>query len=311
MLMEVITLSESGIDCETNHANKIQNTMRRNRMIEFSCADFAFPILSHEKALTLISLMDFKWVDIGLFQDRSHIMPSDQLDRPEKRGNDLRVRVKNKGLGISDIFFQVSLDCSEFAINHPDPAIRLNQREIFDRAIEYTLAAGCDHFSWLPGVDFGNPDSRAICVDELLWRVERAERNGIIFSVEPHFGSIMSIPEDALEILKEIPGLTIILDHSHFTHQGIDISRVRPLTAYASHIHARGAAIGQMQTSVECNDTDFESAVNHIREVYYSRFICLEYTYVNWENCNRTDNVSETLLLRQKLARLLHIDKKR
>ncbi len=59
-------------------------------MIEFSCSDFSFPLLSHEKALELISLMDFKQVDIGLFKDISHIQPKGQLDFPAKKGEALR-----------------------------------------------------------------------------------------------------------------------------------------------------------------------------------------------------------------------------
>jgi hypothetical protein len=33
----------------------------------------------------------------------------------------------------------------------------------------------------------------------------------------------------------------------------------------------------------------------------YDGFLALEYVWVNWMDCNRTDNVSETLLLRQAL----------
>lgn len=277
-------------------------------MIAFSCADFTFPILSHEKSLELIALMGFKWVDIGLFQDRSHLQPSNQLVKPEQRGKALYALTQSMNLDVADIFFQASLDFSERAINHPDPAIRKQQRDIFERAIDYTLAANCTKFSGLPGVNYGTPDSHAICTDELLWRVERAKKDGITYSVEPHYGSIMSTPEDALRMLKKVPGLSIILDHAHYTHQGIDIARVKPLAAYASHIHARGAARDEMQTSVARNGTDFSVVCDDIKAVNYSGLICIEYTYVDWENCNRTDNVSETLLLRSKLARLLDIN---
>lgn len=276
-------------------------------MIQFSCADFTFPVLSHQKSLELISLMDFKWVDIGLFQDRSHIQPSDQFDKPEQKGKEIYSLAQSYGLGISDIFFQAGLDFKEVAINHPDAKVRNEQREIFKRAIEYTKAAGCKNFSGLPGVDFGTNDSKSICIDELGWRTQYAKQFGVTYSIEPHLGSIMSTPEDALYILEKTPGLTIVLDHSHYTHQGIDIERVHPMTKYASHIHARGAAKGEMQTSVESNTTDFEAVSQHIKEVDYDGFICIEYTYVDWENCNRTDNVSETMILRSKLAQLLGI----
>lgn len=276
-------------------------------MVEFSCADFTFPVLSHKKALQLIALMDFKWVDVGLFQDRSHIQPSDQFDKPEYRGKILRDLTGGFGLQISDIFLQAALDFTNYAINNPNDAIRKELRGMFERAIEYASAAGCKHLSGLPGVEFSRPGSHALCVDELYWRVERAKKAGITFSVEPHLGSIMSTPEDALVLLKEVPGLSIVLDHSHYTAQGIDMERVRPLTAYATHIHVRGAAKGKMQTSVACNETDFAQVASDIKENGYAGIICMEYTYVDWENCNCTDNVSETLLLRERLSKLMNV----
>jgi hypothetical protein len=33
----------------------------------------------------------------------------------------------------------------------------------------------------------------------------------------------------------------------------------------------------------------------------YPGWICLEYVWIDWEGCNRTDNVAETVLLRDIL----------
>lgn len=275
-------------------------------MIDFACADFTFPVLSHKNALSLIALMGFNKVDIGLFKDRSHIQPDDQFDFPEKRGAALKKLTGDLGLQVCDIFLQSSLDFKEFAINHPSARIRAGQREMFERAMEYVAAAGSDHFTGLPGTNFDG-DSRRICIEELEWRVAYAKSLGIIYCVEPHFGSIMEQPEATVAILKEVEGLTLALDHSHYTSQGYEIERLRPLADYASHMHARGAAPGEMQTSVKRNKTDFARVVEHIMAAGFSGSICMEYCYIDWENCNRTDNVSETLLLREYLRGLLNI----
>jgi sugar phosphate isomerase/epimerase len=273
-------------------------------MAFFSSADFTFPFLKHEKALQLVALLDFKWVDIGLFQDRSHIQPSDQLDAPDRKGTNLKKLVMGIGLEISDIFLQAALDFKVCAINHPDKTIRLKQRDMYERVLEYVQAAGCRHVSALPGVDFETPDSFEICRDELAWRVEKAAASGIAYGVEAHVGSIMATPELAIKMLKTVPGLSLTLDHSHFTWQGIGVEQVKPLVPYASHIHARGAAKRVMQAAVADNTTDFALVAQHCRESAYKGGICIEYTYVDWENCNRTDNVSESLLLRDKLSQL-------
>jgi len=275
-------------------------------MIEFSCSDFSFPLLSHEKALELISLMDFKQVDIGLFKDISHIQPKDQLDFPAKKGEALRKLTSDKNLKVSDVFMQSSKDFSEYAINHPNPSVRAGEREMFLRAMEYTVSAGCIHFTGLPGVLFDN-DSSKICIDELSWRVEQAKQFNVIYAVEPHYGSIMEIPEKALELLNDVPGLRITLDHSHYTAQGVNMECLRPMIRYASHMHARSAAKGEMQTTFSRCETDFTTISKDIKEMGYSGTICLEYCYLDWENCNRTDNVSETIILRRHLAKLLNI----
>lgn len=275
-------------------------------MIDFACADFTFPLVTHNQALKIISILGFKNVDIGLFTNRSHIQPKDQFQNPEKNGSSLKKTTDDLGLSITDIFMQTSLDFSEFAINHPNLEIRKSQREIFKKAIDYAIACEVNHFTGLPGVDF-DPDSKLICLDELSWRVEYASNNGITYCVEPHFGSIMQVPETAIEILEDVPGLTIALDHSHYTYQGIEIERLKPLVKYASHLHARGATQGEMQTSVKKNQTRFDVIAEHLREINYSGIICLEYCYLDWASCNNTDNISETLLLRELLAEILNI----
>jgi hypothetical protein len=32
--------------------------------------------------------------------------------------------------------------------------------------------------------------------------------------------------------------------------------------------------------------------------------MCLEYVWIDWEGCNRTDNISETIILRDFLRKL-------
>ncbi len=43
---------------------------------KFACADFTFPLLPHHKVLQLIAMLEFTGVDIGLFENRSHLWSS-------------------------------------------------------------------------------------------------------------------------------------------------------------------------------------------------------------------------------------------
>jgi hypothetical protein len=96
-------------------------------------------------------------------------------------------------------------------------------------------------------------------------------------------------------------GLTLTLDYGHFITSGETSEEVHSLLPFTSHVHARGGAIGRLQTSFDENTIDFLGMLAGLQELGYVGFLALEYVWVDWKGCNRTDNVSETLLLRRAL----------
>ncbi len=270
----------------------------------YACADFTFPLLPHQNALELIHLMGFDGVDIGLFEDRSHLQPSDVFKNPQRGGEALAESVSRAQIAVADVFLQSDLDFSVKAVNHPDAHIRSGERGQFEKLVEYALAAGSRHITCLPGVHFEGEAyecSYERAVEELLWRVSRAKDAGLVFSVEAHLGSIAETPEQAAQLVRDTDGLTLTLDYTHFTKVGIPDERVRPLIAYASHFHARSAAKGKLQTVLEENTIDYDAVIREMQRTQYKGFIGVEYTWTQWENCNRTDNVSESVSLMKLL----------
>jgi len=279
--------------------------------LKFACADFTFPLLKHDDVLTLISMMGFDGVDIGLFEDRSHLQPSNQFGQSgdiAQNARALREKTHDRGLAVADIFLQTALDFKEYAINHPDKTKRDNIREIFLQCLEYTVECGCKHISALPGVYFdeiGADKSYDLCCEELLYRCEEAKKAGIVFSIEAHIGSIVPSPEPALRLTNDVPGLTLTLDFTHFIRTGIETPDVLPLIAKASHFHARGAANGKLQTVFSENTIDYQAVIKEMKQTGYKGFIGVEFTWQEWENCNRVDNVSESILMMEYLKKLL------
>ena len=270
----------------------------------FACSDFTFPLLAHKKSLPLIALLGFDGVDIGLFEERSEIQPSMVFNDPEKNGKLLKKMTDDNGLKVADVFYQGALDFTVKAINHPDEKIRKIERENFLKTLEYAVAAQSYHVTCLPGVHYEGEtvtDSLLRVSEELAWRVEEAKKMDISFGVEPHIGSIISTPEQTLALLQMTDGLRLTLDYTHFMRQNIPNERVHPLIPYASHFHARGAASGKLQTSVAENEIDYGLIVEKMKEVGYEGYIGIEYIWMEWENCNRTDNVSESILLMELL----------
>ena len=276
--------------------------------LKLACADYTFPLLPHDDVLTLIAMLGIRDVDIGLFEHRSHLQPSDQFENVTRSAKTLKKRLDSKGLNLADVFLQVDDDGMSYAINHPDASRRRKARDWFERTLDYAAACGAKHVTISPGVYFeeqGRAESVARGCDELFWRIERAGAYQIVMGVEPHIRSIASRPKSALRLISKVPGLTFSLDYGHFTCVGVPDAEVEPLIPHASHFHVRGARRGMLQASFRDNTIDFARTVEVMKSVGYDGFLTLEYVWVDWEGCNRADNLSETIRFRDFLRPLL------
>ena len=265
---------------------------------KFAYADFTFPLLPHIKALQLIAMLGFKGVDIGLFEGRSHLQPSNQFDQLKRKARQLRRKAGDLGLEVADIFLQMDTDFVRHAINHPQAGRRRKVREGFLQALEYACEAGCKHLSILPGARFeGEAHSLSLgrAVDELAWRVERARAHGLVLGVEAHVGSLVPKPGPAADLIRRVPGLTLSLDYTHFARQGIADEEVEPLIQYASNFHVRGARKGRLQDTFERNTIDYARIYQVMRQTEYKGWIEIEYVWMDWERCNECDTLAETI----------------
>jgi sugar phosphate isomerase/epimerase len=276
--------------------------------MKFSCADFTFPLLPHDGALQLIKLLGINAVDMGFFSGRSHLQSEHVQGNVAGAAKRLGARLGELNLELADVFLQTSEHPAGLPANHPDKAVREKTREIMKLAIEFAVNAGGRHITGLPGVahsGISDGDSRYRAAEESSWRAAEAARAGLVYSVEAHVGSICPSPETTLEFLRHSENVTLTLDYGHFIYQGMSNESVHPLLAHASHFHARGGAHRQLQSTVKDNTIDFSAIIRELKRLNYGGHICLEYVWVDWEGCNRTDNVSETLLLKELLKKLI------
>lgn len=275
--------------------------------LKLSCSDFTFPLLRHDQALDLISMLGFEGVDIGLFAANAHLKPVQALKNPRASAKELSAKVHGRGLKFADIFLTPGPDFQTLAANHPDARIRRESREIFLRALEFVVRCQAKHLGALPGVHWPGEsyaDSLRRCSEELAWRADQSKRAGVEFSVEPHLGSIISTPEKTLRLLEMTPGLTLTLDYGHFTFQGFPDREIEPLVARASHFHARGGARSRLQTSVKNNRIDFKRVLHAMKRTGYRGYVAVEYVWIDWNHCNEVDNISETILMRDFLRKV-------
>lgn len=271
---------------------------------KLACADFTFPLLPHDAVLQLIAMLGLEGVDVGLFEDRSHLWPSRELRNVEQSAGRLRKKLDAAGLELADVFLQLATDFTSCAINHPQLVPRHRAREAFMKTLDYAAAAGSKHVTTLPGAPFdaeSREDSLKRAAEELAWRVEQAQGRDITFAVEAHVGSIVPEPRAAEALVKQVPGLTLTLDCTHFARQGMADSDVEPLIKHASHFHARGACKGRLQTTLKDNTIDYRRILHVMDQVGYRGWLGIEYVWTEWERCNECDNLSETILMRDLL----------
>ena len=160
----------------------------------------------------------------------------------------------------------------------------------------------------LPGIDWpgeSHEDSLARSAAELRWRVDEASAVGIALSVEPHVGSVIAAPEDAVQLCASTPNLMLTLDHTHFSYQGLPQDAADDLFPLTRHYHARGARSGRLQAPMNENELDFERIIEQLRAVDYAGYLAVEYVWIDWERCNECDNISETVMLRDRLRAAL------
>lgn len=275
--------------------------------LKLACADFAFPLLPYDRALDLIAAIEFDAVDIGLFEGRSHLWPSIEFEKQDASAELLARRLADRGLKCADVFLQMDADFVPFAINHPDIERRRKARDWFERTLDYAARVGSAHVTALPGVYFEEVEAKESSwkrsQEELAWRVEQAKQRKLVFSVEAHVGSLAPDPASALRMVQGVPGLTLTLDYTHFTRMGIPDSASEPLLEYASHFHVRGAREGRLQCNFKDNVIDYARVVKRLDELKYTGYLGIEYVWIDWEHCNESDNVSETILFRDFLRK--------
>jgi sugar phosphate isomerase/epimerase len=273
--------------------------------LRLATADYSFPKLEWEQTLRLARDIGMQAMDIGLFAGRSHLDPDEVLSNPAETAARVSTALRANGLDIADVFGQPGRVFEENAVNHPDPAVRRRAEEFFYRTLEFAARCNAKHLTLLPGVHFAHEtydDSVKRCAEELAWRTTAAAKSGIAFAVEAHIGSIVPTPAQAKRLLESVPGLTLTLDYTHFTYQGLPDDAIEPLLAYASHFHARGACRGKLQAPLKENTIDYRRVLRAMKGVNYSGFVVLEYVWVDWMGCNQVDNLSETVLLRDLLC---------
>jgi sugar phosphate isomerase/epimerase len=269
--------------------------------IRLACGTDSFPALPHDVAVALVARMGFAAHDLML---GGPSIPIDQV-RADIAGwaGRLDERIRGHGLEISDL--AAWADMRAFAPNHPDAARLAESRRFFEDMLALAERLGAPGLTMMPGVDWpGEQHERSLrrAAEELDRRARQARERGLRFSIEPCVGSVCATPADCLAMTDIAPGLELTLDCSHLIEPGFGEQEIEPCVARARHIHVRGAAAGRLQAPMSESTFDVEWLLDLLVAQGYDGFINVEYVAIDWEGLNDVDVISETVLMRDRLA---------
>jgi sugar phosphate isomerase/epimerase len=276
--------------------------------MELTCTSFSFPLLSFERALQAIALLDIPRFDVGAHEGASHIQPSDVEANPSYVAARIRRAAETAGLNVSDFFPTFGHGFRDRPVNSPDAAVRAANVGRFRAIVSCARVIGARGVTLLPGVvwdDIGPERSFDLAVEGLRELLPIAHDAGLRLSVEAHLESVAESPTLARQLVESVPGLKLTLDYSHFVAGGYTADDVHPLVPHAGHFHARQAAPGRLQASANDGTLDFHDLVRRLQSVRYDGDLCVEYTWQEWRDCWHQDVVSESVLLRDLLRSLI------
>jgi len=276
--------------------------------IALTCTSFSFPLLSFEASLRAIALLEIPRFDIGAHEGATHIQPSEVEANPGAVGDRIRRAADDARLTASDFFPTFGHGFRDRPVNVPDPATHTANLRRFRAIVACARYVGAAGITLLPGViwdELGSERSFALSVVRLREFVPIAHDADLRLSIEAHLESVAESPGSAAELIAAVPGLHLTLDYSHFVAGGHAAESVHPLLTGAGHFHARQANASALQAGRHDGTLDFDDIIPRLVRAGYSGDICIEYTYQDWRECWRQDVVSESILLRDQVRRLI------
>ena len=268
-----------------------------------SCTSFSFPLLRLPKVARLLELLEFRHIDLCIAEgDRDVKAQAVEADSEAVARAD-REACRAANLSVVDIFCHLGRGAFDHPLNTPDAAQRELNRGRFRAYVRYAAGVRAEGLTISPGKRWdGIADGGFdLACRELVLYAGWAGERGLRLSVEPHLDSIVADPGLAASLAAAVRGLTLTLDYSHFVARGIEQAAVHPLLPLAGHLHVRQAAPGRLQAAGDEGIIDFDAIVDRLAGLGYRGALTLEYLWSPWQDMNRVDVLTETLVLRRRL----------
>lgn len=263
--------------------------------MEFACHTWAFNDLTLSEALGTIARLGFRYVDIGSGQNLNAVKAA---ANPQRAAAEIAEDLLVFKLKVSDLYLMLP------RISAAEEDKRQKELELFKALLPFASALSTPGITVSPGVAQPVEDEEAWdrTVAALREMYADAHEAGLALRVEPHLDSMATTPEQALQLVQDVPGLQITLDWAHMVCQDIFHEEIVKLLPHVRHVQIRQAARQQLQTPFERGRIDLARVIADLRAAHYDGVVCIELMNIpGWHGMMKVDALRESLKLRDAL----------
>jgi sugar phosphate isomerase/epimerase len=222
-----------------------------------ACSTLCFARLPLERALRLISELEFAKLDVAIHEDGPHLKPSQVAKDVSAAAQQIRI-----GPSLTPAAFSVEISA------RAEPQFKSQLRAICRLARQSAVP-----ILTLPAASSGSGVDAE--VERLTDLVKLMEGEGISLAVLTRSGTLTENPATALELCQRVPGLGLTLDPSPYIAGPYGGQSYDELYPYVRHVHLRdtGRGPGQFQVRVGQGEVEYGRIVSQLQRFHYDRLL--------------------------------------
>jgi len=276
--------------------------LERGKHPILSAHSWSYGGLALDEIMEVVSSAGYAGIDLGSGElGREAGLEVDHLISNPSFARQIRSLAVTNKLIVNDYFAWLS-----HPVNTTNLEQRSQNRRTFEALVPRLVEAGVLGVTMSPGGYAPDQWSEAFeaCASNLRELVSAADGR-LPVRIEAHVESVTDTPERTLIMLRQVKGLSLTLDYSHYVVQGIPEAAIEPLTSFATHVHVRQAREGVLAERVESGTIDVPRLLRRLLAQGYAGGITVEYVSSPWREQDVVDSAAENAAMFAQLTSLL------